>query len=367
MGVQTCAELQVGLSKPGMEERESESNTTCLGFCLEGNIEYVFDNIWFLYLAFVIFLLLIPCLIYAVCTKCCYPDKFPAVKWHIIIFIINSSLWYVLASVIIAAICRLPINHGFYVIALPFLVILVILTVIDMFLSPEGKYFLGSQRVFSTSEYMEMVRAALPSIKVNVKSLYREPMQKNLKLSHPTRKMIVTAHRYFPIDSFSDESFLPDLEDVKTSCVTTFHVKKVVEPGDEFSHKQFLTFKTKFISSCQRNRGGQFLEDTVEMDIPGLEERVVTVNNKEGVLPWWASRKMFYLLSSLSASILLRIIFQLRSQRHHLVVTKKYFLLPLNKEEVDPMHIHHGVYEEYQPFLAEEDCPPPYNPTIQWA
>merc|ERR1711872_536649 len=90
-------ELQVGLSKPGMEERESESNTTCLGFCLEGNIEYVFDNIWFLYLAFVIFLLLIPCLIYAVSTKCCYPDKFPAVKWHIIIFIINSSLWYLLA------------------------------------------------------------------------------------------------------------------------------------------------------------------------------------------------------------------------------------------------------------------------------
>ena len=25
-----------------------------------------------------------------------------------------------------------------------------------------------------------------------------------------------------------------------------------------------------------------------------------------------------------------------------------------------------GGYEEYQPFLVEEDGPPPYNPTIEW-
>ena len=151
-----------------------------------------------------------------------------------------------------------------------------------------------------------MVRAALPSIKVNVKSLYREPMQKNLKLNRPARKMIVTAHRYFPIDSYSDETFLPSMDQEGTNQVTTFHVKKIVEPGDDFSHKQFITFKTKFIGSCQRNRGGQFLEDTVEVDIPGLEERVVTVSNSEAILPWWARRKVFYVLSMLSASIILR-------------------------------------------------------------
>jgi len=350
-----------------MLERESEINTTCFGYCQVGDLEYVFNNIWFFYLIFILFLLFIPSLVYAVFVKCYYPDKFPAVKWHVIIFIINSSLWYVLASISLAVICGLPVNHGFYIISLPFLVILIILTMADMFLSPEGKYFFRSQRVFSTSEYMEMVRAALPSIKVNVKSLYREPMPKSLKQNHPTRKMIVTAHRYFPIDTFSDESFLPDLEKTKRTSVTTFHIKKVVEPGDDYSDKQFIAFKNKFINNCQRNRGGQFLADTVEMDIPGLEERVVTVNNKEGVLPWWARRKMFYILSSFSASILLRIIFQMRSQRHHLVVTKKYFLFPTSREEVDPVLSHHGGYEEYQPFLAEDDCPPPYNPTIQWA
>ena len=350
-----------------MVERESELNTTCFGCCQVGGLEYVFNNIWFLYLIFILFLIFIPSLVYALCVKCYYPDKFTAVKWHVIIFIINSSLWYVLVSIGFAVICRIPVNHGFYILTLPFLVILIILTMADMFLSPEGKYFLSSQRVFSTVEYVAMVRAALPSIKVKVKSLYREPMQKSLKQSQPARKMIVTAHRYFPIDSFSDQSVLPDLEDKKNILMTTFHIEKMVEPGDEFSHNQFIAFKNKFITSCQRNRGGQFLADSVEMDIPGLEERVITINNKEGVLPWWGSRKMFFILSSLSASIILRIIFQIRSKHHHVVVTKKYFLFPLSSEEVDPVIRDHGGYEEYQPFMAEADCPPPYNPTIQWA
>merc|ERR1711892_1155049 len=328
-----------GTARPSMEERESEQDSyalQCFAFCNLVNLEQVFQNIWFFYLIFILLLIFLPAFVYAVFIKCCHPDRFSAVKWHVIIFIVNSSLWYVLTVTILAGVCGLPISHGFYIIALPFLAILVILTVLDMFLSPEGKYFLSSQRVYTTSEYLEMVSAALPSIKVNVKSLYREPIQKNLKLNRPARKMIVSAHRYFPIDSFSDE--------------------------------QFVTFKTKFISSCQRNRGGQFLEDTVEMDIPGLEERVVTVNNLEGVLPWWARRKMFYVLSALSASIILRILFQTRSRRHNMVATKKYFLYPLDKgggDEADPGRCH-GGYEEYQPFLAEEDGPPPYNPTIEW-
>jgi len=354
-----------------MEERESEQDSyalQCFAFCNLVNLEQVFQNIWFFYLIFILLLIFLPAFVYSVFIKCCHPDRFSAVKWHVIIFIVNSSLWYVLITTILAGVCGLPISHGFYIIALPFLAILVILTVLDMFLSPEGKYFLSSQRVYSTSEYLEMVSAALPSIKVNVKSLYREPIQKNLKLNRPARKMIVSAHRYFPIDSFSDESLLPGMEEELNNRVTTFHIKKVVQPGDDFSHKQFVTFKTKFISSCQRNRGGQFLEDTVEMDIPGLEERVVTVNNIEGVLPWWARRKMFYVLSALSASIILRILFQTRSSRHNMVATKKYFLYPLNKgggDEADPGRCH-GGYEEYQPFLAEEDGPPPYNPTIEW-
>ena len=40
-----------------------------------------------------------------------------------------------------------------------------------------------------------------------------------------------------------------------------------------------------------------------------------------------------------------------------MVVTKKYFVYPLNRgggEEPDPGRGHAG-YEEYQPFLAEED------------
>jgi len=49
-----------------------------------------------------------------------------------------------------------------------------------------------------------------------------------------------------------------------------------------------------------------------------------------------------------------------------MIATKKYFLYPLSRDEVEPVRSH-GGYEEYQPFLAEEDCPPPYNPTIEWA
>ena len=142
--------------------------------------------------------------------------------------------------------------------------------------------------------------------KVNVKSLYREPTQKNIKLGRPGRKMIVTAHRYFPIDSYSDHTHIPSLDQEGGKQVITFHAKKTIEPGDDFSYKQFLTFKTKFINSCQRNRGGQFLGDTVERDIPGLGERVVTIASNNGSLPWWARRKVFYVLSVLSASILLR-------------------------------------------------------------
>eukprot|EP00090_Calanus_glacialis_P035136 TRINITY_DN60054_c0_g1_i1.p1 TRINITY_DN60054_c0_g1~~TRINITY_DN60054_c0_g1_i1.p1 ORF type:complete len:368 (-),score=91.90 TRINITY_DN60054_c0_g1_i1:196-1266(-) len=355
-----------------MEESESDhaqdSYAQHYGVCNNINGHHVFDNIWFFYLIFLAIITFLPSLVYAVFIKCCHPVRFCAVKWHVIIFIINCSLWYVLTVTIFAGLCRLPISHGFYVIALPFIFVLFILTILDIFLSPEGKYFLSFQRVYSTSEYLEMVRAALPSIKVNVKSLYKEPMQKNLKQNRPTKKMIMTAHRYFSIDSFLDESSLPGMEGEGNNHVTTFHIKKVVLPGDDFSDKQFLTFKTKFISSCQRNRGGHFLEDTVEMDIPGLEDRVVTVSNSEALLPWWARRKLFYVLSALSASILLRILFQTRSRRHNMVVTKKYFVYPLNRgggEEPDPGRGHAG-YEEYQPFLAEEDGPPPYNPTIEW-
>ena len=58
----------------------------------------------------------------------------------------------------------------------------------------------------------------------------------------------------------------------------------------------------------------------------------------------------------------------MRSKRHNVVVLKKYFLYPLNKGGIDEVEtmLNHGGYEEYQPFLAEEDCPPPYNPTIEW-
>ena len=316
-GVRCCrcvlqsAEVSPCCRPQNMEESESDPHQDsdalhCYGFCKEINLRYVFDNIWFFYLIFLGILICLPSLAYAVFIKCCNPARLPAVKWHIIIFIINCSVWFVLPATILAGLCRLPISHGFYVIALPFLFVLVILTILDLFLSPEGKYFLNCQRVYDTSAYLEMVRAALPSIRVNVKSLYREPTEKNLKLNRPGRKMIVTAHRYFPIDSYSDETSLPCLDQEGNNQVSTFHVQKIVEPGDDFSHKQFTTFKTKFIGSCQRNRGGQFLEDTVEMDIPGLEDRVVTLSSNGASLPWWARRKVFYILSTLSASILLR-------------------------------------------------------------
>jgi len=358
-----------------MEESESDRQSDadalkCIAFCNVFPLEDVYNNIGYIYLIFVGSLLLLPCLAYAIFIKCSFPSKFAAVKWHICIFIINCSFWFVLLSIFIALLRGLPFKHGFFIVALPFLLILVVLTIFDMFVSPEGKYFRTCHRVCSTAEYIEMVRAALPSIKVNVKSLYREPMQKNLKINRPTRKMIVTAHRYFPIDGFEDESHpLPEENSESKSVVSTFHIKKIVEPGDDYSHKQFITFRTKFISSCQRNRGGQFVEDTVEMDIPGLEERIVTVNNNQGELPWWARRKVFYILSTLSFSIILRIVFLIRSRRNNITVLKKFFLYPMTRglggEEVDPVRSHAG-YEEYQPFLAEEDCPPPYNPTIEW-
>merc|ERR1711936_478340 len=201
-------------------------------------------------------------------------------------------------------------------------------------------------------------------------------------------KMIVTAHRYFPIDSYSDHTHIPSLDQEGGNQVITFHAKKTIEPGDDFSYKQFLTFKNKFINSCQRNRGGQFLGDMVEMDIPGLGERVVTIANNNGSLPWWARRKVFYILSVLSVSIFLRILFQTRSKRCNLDIVKKYFVYPLNRgraNEMDPGHGHgvhgvqgvqgvHGVqgvqggqggYEEYQP-LGTVTTRPTEGTTSRW-
>ena len=149
------AEVSLCCRPPSMEESESAPHQDsyalqCYGFCNVINIEQVFNNIWFFYLIFLGILIFLPSLVYVVFIKCCYPARFPAVKWHVIIFIINCSLWFVLTVTIFAGLCRLPISHGFYVISLLFLFVLVILTILDMFLSPQGKSFLNCQRVFSS-------------------------------------------------------------------------------------------------------------------------------------------------------------------------------------------------------------------------
>eukprot|EP00091_Calanus_sinicus_P024650 TRINITY_DN8965_c0_g1_i1.p1 TRINITY_DN8965_c0_g1~~TRINITY_DN8965_c0_g1_i1.p1 ORF type:complete len:222 (-),score=50.73 TRINITY_DN8965_c0_g1_i1:98-763(-) len=220
-----------------------------------------------------------------------------------------------------------------------------------MFLSPEGKYFLSFQRVYSTSEYLEMVRAALPSIKVNVKSLYKEPMQKNLKLNRPAKKMIMTAHRYFSIDSFSDESSLPGMEE-----------------GGATMSQHFTSRRLSYLEMISQTSSSSPSRQSLSAAVRGTVAASSWRTRWRWTSPWWARRKLYYVLSALSVSILLRILFQTRSRRHNMVVTKKYFVYPLNRgggEELDPGRGHAG-YEEYQPFLAEEDCPPPYNPTIEW-
>merc|ERR1719431_1321103 len=55
------------------------------------------------------------------------------------------------------------------------------------------------------------------------------------------------------------------------------------------------------------------------------DERVMTVIGSQ---PWWTQRKWFYILSCLSISIFLRMMFRTRSKEFSLLVDKKFFVDP---------------------------------------
>ena len=256
-----------------------------------------FDNIWLGYLIVVGCGLLLSA-IYAVmmCSK--RPRLQFVIKWHVGIFLVNITNGFWVPALIFNAICNVSPFCGYHFFGIPLVPICLLLMVLDLFFSPEAKYFQKQKQAEETSVFLERMKAAKPAIAVRI-TCYR--------YDSGSKRVGYTEKREFPINSFVDETQVPDKIDSRS--VTLFHISKNVIAGDPYTQEEFNKFENSYrAANIHRDQG---MDTTIEISVPGFIDysllesagRVMTFN---GSPPWWASMSWFYGLSFLNASIFQR-------------------------------------------------------------
>jgi len=214
------------------------------------------------------------------------------------------------------------------------------LTFLDIILSPDARYFKNMVHIEETGKFLARVRESKPSIIVNLKCFHHEMVLRQSQHSNRIRsrnveRVTFSESRHFPFDSFTDNTLIPDTDG---ATITLFQIGKSITPGDDYSQDQFQQFQNRY-TQANRHRD-QFVKLEVDLAVPGIVEadrkilglfraygggNVMTIRGSQ---PWWTQRKWFYILSCLSISIFLRIMFRIQSKEYSIMVDKKFFVDP---------------------------------------
>jgi len=308
------------------------------GFC--GSLGHFNGSyyLWYIYLVVLVFSLIISGIYAAyICNN--NPGSKYIIKWHAGIFLVNITTWYWIICLALNFSCGISTSCGLSFGGIALVLGSLCLTFLDVFLSPDAKYFKNMARVEETSKFLARVKESKPSIVVRVKCYHHEMVLRQSQNSNRIRsrnveRVTFSESKHFPIDSVVDNTLIPNTDG---SIITLFTMAKSITAGDPHTQDQFQQFQNRY-TQANRHRD-QFVKLEVDLAVPGIveadrmvlglfradAERVMTIRGEQ---PWWTDRKWFYILSCLSISIILRMMFRTRSKEFSLLVDKKFFVDP---------------------------------------
>lgn len=287
------------------------------GACHDFHQSVGFHNLWFGYLILVAFcLLLAASYSFLICYK--FSHLRYILKWHIGLLLINITIWFWVPAFIFNEICQINLLCGLYVFAIPLAVVCFILSLLELYYSPDAKFFRSQKSAEETEQFLKNLKAATPRIGVKIVCFHYE-----MRGKWTVEKATFKERRYFPITGFLDASQTPSI--LSRSGVTLLQIYKSMGPGDAYSQNAFNQFKNRYIAA--NSHRDQAMHTKIEVNIPGLDtDKSNTVMTFIGKPPWWANKWCFYILSFLHLSIILRIIFRTQATSFSILIKKIYFV-----------------------------------------